>query len=75
MLKVAQLSGGFADFIEKPEDAENVYANIFTVIKNRYLIGYYPTNRKRDGKRRQITIEVRGHPEFTVTGRKAYFLQ
>ena len=31
MFKVAELSGGFADFIEKPEDAWNVYSNIFTV--------------------------------------------
>jgi VWFA-related protein len=74
MFKVAELSGGFADFIEKPEDAENVYANIFTVIRNRYLIGYYPTNRRRDGKRREVKIQVRNHPEYIVTGRKAYLL-
>lgn len=75
MFKVAELSGGFADFIEKPEDAENVYSNIFTVIKNRYIIGYYPTNRNRDGRRREVQIQVRNHPEYTVKGRKAYFLQ
>jgi len=74
MFRVAELSGGFADFIERPEDAGNVYANIFTVIKNRYLIGYYPANRKRDGKNREVKIEVRNHPEYTVTGRKAYSL-
>jgi VWFA-related protein len=75
MYKVAELSGGFTSFIEKPEDAENVYSDIFTVIKNRYVMGYYPTNRNRDGKRRQVTIQVRNHPEFIVTGRKTYFLQ
>ena len=74
MFKVAELSGGFTSFVEKPEDAENVYSDIFTVIKNRYVIGYYPTNRRRDGKPRQVTIQVRNHPEFTVTGRKAYIL-
>lgn len=74
MFKTAELSGGYADFIERPEDAENVYSNIFTVIENRYLIGYYPTNRNRDGKRREVRIEVRNHPEYTVTGRKAYIL-
>lgn len=74
MVKVAELSGGFTSFIEKPEDAANVYADIFTVMKNRYVIGYYPINRSRDGKPRQVTIQVRNHPEFTVTGRKAYIL-
>lgn len=75
MFKVAQLSGGFADFIEKPEDAGNVYANVFTVIENRYVIGYYPTDRKRDGRRREVRIQVRNHPEYIVTGRKTYFLR
>ena len=75
MFKVAELSGGFTSFLEKPEDAENVYSDIFTVIKNRYVMGYSPTNRNRDGKLRQLTVQVRNHPEFTVTGRKAYSLQ
>ena len=72
MFRVAELSDGNAGFIEKPEDAENIYSDIFTVIKNRYVIGYYPTNQEKDGKRREVKIEVRGHPEYTVTGRKAY---
>ena len=73
MFRVAELSGGNAGFIEKPEDAENIYSEIFTVIKNRYVIGYYPTNQKKDGKRREVKIEVRNHSEYIVTGRKGYF--
>ena len=73
MVKVAEVSGGNAGFIEKPEDAENIYSEIFTVIKNRYVIGYYPTNEQKDGKRREVKIEVRNHPEYIVTGRKGYF--
>ncbi len=42
-------------------------------MNNRYVIGYYPTNKTHDGKRRTIKIEVRGHPEFVVWGRKVYF--
>lgn len=73
MFRVAELSGGNAGFVEKPEDAANIYSDIFTVIKNRYVIGYYPANQKRDEKRREVKIEVRDHPEYVVTGRKAYF--
>ena len=72
MFKVAELSGGSTGFIEKPEDAESVYLNIFNEISNRYTIGYYPTNQEQDGKRRTVKIEVRGHPEYIVTGRKTY---
>ena len=75
LFEIAKLSGGHTDFLERPEDAENVYANIFTVINNRYVIGYYPTNKERDGKRRSVKIEVRNHPEYMIIGRKAYFLQ
>ncbi len=75
MHKTAELSGGSTYFIEKPEDAESVYSNIFTNINNRYIIGYYPTNQEQDGKLRNVKIEVKGHPEYIVTGRKTYFPQ
>ena len=75
MLRIAELSGGKIGFIEKPDDAETVYSAIFNLINNRYVIGYYPTNQGRDGKRREMKVEVRNHPEYIVTGRKAYFPQ
>jgi VWFA-related protein len=72
MSKVAELSGGYIDFIEKPEDAEHIYSNILEQINNRYVIGYYPTNQERNGKRREVKIEVRNHSEYIVMGRKTY---
>ncbi|HUQ31616.1 MAG TPA: VWA domain-containing protein [Pyrinomonadaceae bacterium] len=74
LFDISTLSGGYMDFIERPEDADHVYDNVFNVISNRYVIGYYPTNKERNGKKREVKIEVRGHPEYTVTGRKAYSL-
>ena len=70
---IAQSSGGFASNLEKPEQADEVYSKILAGINLRYLIGYYPENFERDGKRRRIKIEVRGHPEYVVWGRKTYF--
>jgi hypothetical protein len=75
MFRAAELSGGFTGFIEKPEDAEGIYSNIFKLINNRYVIGYYPTSQQQDGKRRYVKIEVRNHPEYAITGRKTYFPQ
>jgi VWFA-related protein len=72
MMKVAKLSGGYTEFIEKPEDAQRAYETIFTVINNRYTIGYYSTNQSRDGKRRFVKITVRGHPEYTIVGKESY---
>ena len=72
MVETAVLSGGYADFLEKPEDAEKFFADIFQTVENRYVIGYYPKNLKRAGKRRNVKIEVKGHLEYIVIGRKSY---
>jgi VWFA-related protein len=72
LAEIAELSGGYTDYIDKAEDGENVYSNIFKVINNRYVIGYYPIKEETNGKRRNVKIEVKGHPEYTVMGRKTY---
>lgn len=63
MAETADLSGGDAYYLENPEDGEMIYSNIFQVIENRDMIGYYPKN------------ELKGHPEYRVMGRKSYFAQ
>jgi VWFA-related protein len=72
VVDLANLSGGYTDFLEKPEDAQTVYSTIFQTIENRYVIGYYPKNETKDGKRRTVKIEVKNHPEYIVMGRKSY---
>ena len=71
--RVAELTGGWASFLEKPGDADAVYARILADINQRYVVGYYPSNKALDGKLRQIKVEVRGHPEYVVQGRQSYF--
>lgn len=73
MSNVAQISGGFTESLENPQQADKIYENILNGINNRYLIGYYPTNQDRDGTRRNIKITVKNNPEYTVLGRKFYF--
>ena len=70
---VAPLSGGWTEFLERPEQAQGIYSRIMSDISQRYIVGYYPTNKERDGKRRRITFEVKGHPEYTILGRRSYF--
>lgn len=70
---VAKITGGWSDYLEDPSQADAVYSRIFSDIIDRYIVGYYPTNKERDGKRRKINLEVRGHPEYVVWGRKAYY--
>lgn len=70
---LSRVTGGWMDYLEEPEQAGAIYARILTDINRRYVIGFYPSNKLRDGKRRALKIEVRDHPEFTVWGCKSYY--
>jgi hypothetical protein len=73
MAQMARLTGAWPEFLEQPEQADEIYTRILTDIDRRYVIGYYPSNRTRDGRRRKVAVEVRGHPEYLVWGQKSYF--
>jgi len=70
---VATSTGGWTMFLEKPADADRIYSSIFSDINRRYIVGYYPTNKEHDGKRRKMNVEVRGHPDYVVVGRRWYY--
>ena len=73
LASVATASGGWLKFLERPEQADEIYSLIFSDINRRYLVGYYPTNKEHDGKRRAITVTIRDHPDYQVVGRKWYY--
>jgi VWFA-related protein len=70
---LSTITGGWIEFLDQPSQADQIYSRIFSDINRRYLVGYYPTNKEHDGKRRKIKIEVRDHPDYMVMGRKAYY--
>lgn len=72
---VADISGGWATWLESSERADELYERILADINQRYIIGYYPTNEERDGRLRNVRVEVRGHPEYVVHGRRSYYLR
>ncbi len=72
LTQVAEGSGGFADYIRTPNEAGAVYSRILQRINDLYLVGYYPANDARDGRQRIVKVEVRGHPEYNVSGIKIY---
>jgi len=70
---VATSTGGWTMFLETPDDADHIYSSIFSDINRRYIVGYYPTNKSHDGKRRKIDVTVRDHPDYVVVGRRWYY--
>jgi len=70
---VAKLTGGWEEYLEEPGQASGIYDRIFAGIERRYILTYYPTNSKRDGKLRRVDIKVRNHPEYIIWGKKSYY--
>jgi hypothetical protein len=70
---LSKLSGGWTEFLETPKQADGIYSRILADINHRYVIGFQPTNKEHDGKRRKLVIAVKDHPEYIVWGRKFYY--
>ena len=70
---VAKLTGGWAEYLEEPGQAGGIYDRILDGIERRYILTYYPTNTRRDGKLRRVEIKVRNHQDYVIWGKKSYY--
>jgi hypothetical protein len=73
LVDLAKMSGGWAEFLETQSQTATIYNRILADLNLRYIIGYYPSNKTHDGKKRQITVEVKGHPDYLISSRKSYY--
>ena len=70
---LSTITGGWIEFLNQTSQAPEIYSRIVSDMSERYLVGYYSTNKTHDGKRRKISITIRNHPDYVVMGRKAYY--
>jgi len=74
MNELAKASGGRNFLAASLQDARAAFARVATEIGTQYSLGYYPSDKARDGKFRAIRVEVRGAPEKAqVRAREGYF--
>ena len=73
LVELAELSGGWTEFLETRLQAAQIYNRIVQDLNQRYIVGYYPTNKEHDGKRRRISVSVKGHPDYVITSRTSYY--
>jgi len=74
MDELAKASGGRNFLAASLQDARAAFARVATEIGTQYSLGYYPTNKARDGKFRTIRVEVQGAPDKPqVRAREGYF--
>jgi VWFA-related protein len=73
MDELAKASGGRNFLAASLQEARAAFARVATEIGTQYSLGYYPTNKARDGKFRTIRVEVQGAPEkVQVRAREGY---
>jgi len=53
-------------------DFKTAFQRIVDDNSSYYVLGYYPTNDKRDGRFRKIEVKVPGHPQAQIRARKGY---
>ena len=74
MNDLAKVSGGRSFAAATLADARAAFASVAADIGTFYSIGYYPTNKARDGKFRAIKLEVRGVKEKAeIRARDGYY--
>ena len=73
---ISKASGGLAYFPENVEDVHNICQQVAHDIRNQYTLAYYPTNSKRDGTFRAVSVEVvppRGRGKLLARTRNGYY--
>jgi VWFA-related protein len=68
--QLAEETGGVA-FVGR-NNFDEAFDRIVQENSTYYVLGYYSTNEKRDGKLRNIAVRVAGYPDGQVTYRKRY---
>jgi len=74
MNDLARVSGGRSFVAATLADARAAFARVAADIGTLYSLGYYPTNKARDGKFRSIKLEIKGVKDKTqIRARDGYY--
>jgi Ca-activated chloride channel family protein len=74
--QIAAASGGLAYFPENVDDVHSICEQVAHDIRNQYILAYYPTNSRRDGTFRAVTVAVvppRGRGKLVARTRNGYY--
>lgn len=69
--QLAEMSGGIVERADTLQDLKGAFERIADELRRQYLLGYYPTNRKKDATDRKINVYV-SRPDVKVRARPAY---
>jgi VWFA-related protein len=70
--KLAEQTGGRSIFVNNQKKLEEAFTQISEELRTQYVLGYYSTNRARDGKFRKIEIKIK-RDDTKVLARRGYY--
>jgi Ca-activated chloride channel family protein len=74
MNELAKTTGGRNFVAASLQDAVGAFSQVAAQIGTQYSLGYYPTNKARDGQYRTIRVELRGlQVKAQVRAREGYY--
>ena len=74
--QIAEASGGLAFFPESVDDVHTICEQVAHDIRNQYTLAYYPSNTKKDGTFRAVSVQVvppRGRGKLVARTRNGYY--
>ena len=71
--KMSSETGGRVIDVHNNKTLEKAFDEIAEELSSQYVLGYYPTNEKRDGTFRKIQVEIISRPDAKITARKGYY--
>ena len=74
--EIAEASGGLSFFPESVDDVHNICEQVAHDIRNQYTLAYYPSNTKKDGTFRAVSVQVippRGRGRLVARTRNGYY--
>jgi VWFA-related protein len=71
--KMADETGGRVIDVHNEKTLEKAFDEISSELRSQYVLGYYPTNTKRDGTFRKIQVEIPSNSDTKILARKGYY--
>lgn len=70
---LASETGGTAFVSDETSDLDEIFGRIANELRAQYLLSYYSSNPRLDGKFRRIVVSVPKRPELKVRSRQGYY--
>jgi VWFA-related protein len=71
--KMAGETGGRVIPVRSEKSLEKAFDELADELRSQYVLGYYPTNDKRDGTFRKIKVEAGSNDDLKVLARRGYY--